>query len=229
MRKIVATVGFAILALPTCAAAHGANPIPRAQIRLTTTAGYRVPDTELRAILSAQSSGSDPAALAAQVNRTVAWADARISSVHGMQWHAGGYATVRTGNKTAPWRVQETLVAESADPSALLPLLGTLQARLHLDGLEYTASPRQIRTANGRAGVIALHRFLAAAKRDCAALGFPGAARPVKVDLQAGSPPIPVRPYPVMMAAMREAPGPVAANPGVTHGTVTASGIADCR
>lgn len=62
MRKIVATVGFAILALPTCAAAHGANPIPRAQIRLTTTAGYRVPDTELRAILSAQSSGSDPVA-----------------------------------------------------------------------------------------------------------------------------------------------------------------------
>ena len=60
MRKIVATVGFAILALPTCAAVHGVNPIPRAQIRLTTTAGYRVPDTELRASLSARPSGSGP-------------------------------------------------------------------------------------------------------------------------------------------------------------------------
>lgn len=121
------------------------------------------------------------------------------------------------------------MVVESADPSVLLPLLGTLQSRLHLDGLNYTAAPKAVRQAKNHAGVTALHRFLSEAKQDCAALGLPGTPHLGEINLQTGSSPMSVRPYPMMMAAAREVPGPVVANQGVTRGVITVTGTAYCR
>lgn len=64
------------------------------------------------------------------------------------------------------------MVVESADPTALLPLLGNLQSRLHLESLNYTAAPKAVRQAKNHVGVTALYGFLVVAKQDCAALGF---------------------------------------------------------
>ncbi|MBU2765684.1 hypothetical protein HAP94_05605 [Acidithiobacillus ferrivorans] len=235
MHKIIAASCCVALASPVCAMAS-ATPLPEAthipptQIHFVTTANYRVADTELHATLSAQASGADPAVLASQVNQTVSWADTQVlSSVHGLQWHIGGYTTMRTGDKAVPWRVQETMVVESTDPSALLPLLGTLQSRLHLEGLNYTAAPKKLRNAKNHAGVTALHRFLAAAKQDCAALSFSGKPHLGGINLQLGSSPMPTRPYPIVMAAVREVPGPVVANPDVSRDVVTVTGTAYCR
>lgn len=235
MHKIIAAICCFGLGFPACAMAStnplpGATPISPTQIHFTSTANYRVADTELHATLSAQASGADPAVLASQVNQTVSWADTQVlSSVHGLQWHTGGYTTMRTGDKTAPWRVQETIVVESTDPAALLPLLCTLQSRLHIEGINHTAALKAIRQAKNHAGVTALHRFLTAAKQDCAVLLFSGKPHLGGINLQAGSSPMPIRPYPMMMAAVREVPGPVVANPGVSRGVITVTGTAYCR
>ena len=234
MHKIIAAVCCLALVSPVCVLAStplpGATPIPPTQIRFTTTANYRVTDSELHATLLAQASGADPAELATRVNQMVSWADTQIlSSVHDLHWHTGGYTTMRTGDKAALWRVQEAIVVESAAPAALLPLLGTLQSRLHLEGLNYTAAPKKLRRAENHADVIALHRFLAATKQDCVALGFSGKPHFGEINLQTGSSPMPARPYPMMMATVRGVPGPVVANPGVSRGVVTVSGTAYCR
>lgn len=235
MHKIIAAACCLALVSPVRAMAStgalpSAEPIPPTQIHITATANYRVADTELHATLSAQASGADPAALATRVNQTVSWADTQVlSSVRGIQWHTGGYTTMRAGENAGQWRVRETIVVESTDPSALLPLLGTLQSRLHLEDLHYTAASKKLRNAKNQAGVIALHRFLTASKQDCATLGLSDAPHLGKINLQMGSSSIPVRSYPIMMAAVREVPGPVAANPGAIRGIVSVSGTAYCR
>ncbi|MBU2788894.1 hypothetical protein HFQ13_11900, partial [Acidithiobacillus sp. VAN18-1] len=148
------TVGFPVIAT----AADGS--IPPTRIRFAVSAGYRVPDSALRATLSAQAEGTDPASLAAQVNRTMSWAVTRvIPTVPGLHWHTDTYMTVRTGVKTAPWRVQESMVVRSNDPSTLLPILGTLQSRLQLEGIDFTPAPGELRKAQNHASAIALQRF----------------------------------------------------------------------
>lgn len=229
MQKIIAYC-FALI-FPACAmAASVANPIPSTHIRFTTTVNYQVAETELHATLAAQASGAGPAALATRVNQTVSWADTHVlSSVQGVRWFTGGYTTLRTGNKSAPWRIQETMVVESSDPSVLLPLLGTLQSRLQLQSLNYTAAPKALERAKSHAGVIALHRFMAAAKQDCSALGFTAAPHLGGIKLQAGPLPMPFHPYPMMMAVARTVPGPVTGNAGVSRGVLTVNGTAYCR
>lgn len=51
-----------------------------------------------------------------------------------------------TGQKGAPRRVAEVLRVNSRGPSALLLLLGTLESRLWLVGLQYIAAPDAIRS-----------------------------------------------------------------------------------
>jgi predicted secreted protein len=231
MQKIIAAIYCFALFFPACAmAASVDNPILPTQIHLTASASYRVVDTELHATLAAQASGNNPAALASRMNQTVSWADTHVlSSVHGVRWFTGGYATIRTGDKSAPWRVQESIVVESTDPSALLPLLGTLQSRLQLQSLHYVAAQKDLGRAKNHAGIIALHRFMTAAKRDCSALGFSDVPHLGRINMQAKLLPMPFYPSPVMMATVREAPGPVTSNAGVTRGAITASGSAYCR
>ena len=242
MQPIIAALFCFALVFPGRAVAasvvnplQGCNPVPPTHIRFTTTVHYQVAETDLHATLAAQASGADPATLATRVNQTVSWADTHVlSSVHGVRWFTGGYTTLRTGDKSAlqaadPWRVQETIVVESGDPSALLPLLGTLQSRLQLQSLNYTAAPKALERAKSHAGVIALHRFMVAAKQDCSALGFTAAPHLGGIKLQAGPLPMPFHPYPMMMAAARMVPGPVTGNAGVSRGVLTVNGTAYCR
>ena len=219
---------FALL-VPAVSMAADAIPIPPTRIHISTSAAYRVADSELRATLAAQADGMDPASLAAQVNQTVSWAVTKVlPSVPGLRWHTGSYTTARTGIKTAPWRIQELVVVQSADKAALLPLLGTLQSRLQLESLEFTPATKDLRKAENQASVTALQRFRVDAANDCGALGFSRTPRLGEIDVQAGPVPYPVRPFPVLMAA-GAMPGPVTANPGGFHGQVTANGTAYCR
>ncbi|MCL5956626.1 MAG: SIMPL domain-containing protein [Gammaproteobacteria bacterium] len=224
---------FALLAPGISMAADSPTPSRhgpgQTRIHLSASADYRVPDTELHVTLSAEAQGTDPASLAAQVNQKISWATTRVlPTVHGPRWHTGGYTTLHTGIKTAPWRVQESIAIQNSDPSSLLPLLGTLQSRLQLESLDFTPAPEDLRKAENRASVTALQRFRTDAARDCKALGFVKTPRLGEIDVQKGPHPYPVRPFPVLMAA-RAMPGPVPANPGSSHGSVTANGTVSCR
>ncbi|MBU2724791.1 SIMPL domain-containing protein [Acidithiobacillus ferridurans] len=210
----------------TCKAADA--PYPPTSIHLSASADYRVADSELTATLSAQDEGPDPASLAARVNQTMAWAAKILPEVQGLHWHTSGYATTRTGVKTAPWRVQESLVVRSADPQALLPLLGTLQSRMQLEGIDFTPAPGELRKVQNHASTIALQRFRSDAIRYCKAMGFTKPPLLGEINIQTGQPPVSVRPFPVMMAA-RALPGPVTARPGEFRGRVTADGTAYCQ
>lgn len=224
--------GFAVflsaLLVPAISMAAGGT-IPPTQIHLSASADYQIADSALRATLSAQAEGTDPASLAAHVNQTISWAVSRIlPGVPGLQWYTAGYATIRTGLKTAPWRVQESIVIRSNDPSALLPLLGTLQSRLQLEGIDFVPAPEDLRKAGNRASVMALQRFRADAAKDCNALGFSKTPRLGEIEIQTGPVPYAVKPFPAMMAATAM-PGPVTANPGSFHGRAIAEGTAYCK
>ena len=188
---------------------------------------YRAPRTVLHADLQAEASGRSPAKLAAMVNQDVSWAKARLQSVPGITWRSAGYQTQATGQTDAPWLVREDLAVQSPDPAVLLPLLGTLQSRLHLVGMQYTARSAAVHKALRTAELRGLRRYRKQAQQNCTALGYHG-ARLGQVFINTNVVPL-ARPMPVMALAAKVVPGPVVGRGGTERGRVVVEGNAYCE
>ncbi len=215
-----------LLGLPGLAVAKVPAP-PLTSVHFQVVTHYRVPRTVLHADLRAEASGKSPAKLAAAVNQDVSWAKARLQSVPGITWRSTGYQTQATGQTGAPWLVREDLAVRSADPAALLPLLGTLQSRLHLVGMRYAARSAAIQKALRTAELRGLRRYREQAQQNCAALGYHG-ARPGQVFINTNVVPL-ARPMPVMTLAARAVPGPVVGQGGTERDRVVVEGNAYCE
>ncbi|EGQ63415.1 hypothetical protein GGI1_19234 [Acidithiobacillus sp. GGI-221] len=165
--------------------------------------------------------------LASMVNQDVAWAKARLQSVPGITWRSAGYQTQATGQAGAPWLVREDLAVQSPNPSALLPLLGTLQSRLHLVGLHYAARPAAAHKALRGAELRGLRRYRKEAQQNCDVLGFKG-VRLGQIFINTNIVPL-ARPVPMMAMAARVVPGPVVGRGGTESGRVVVGGNAYCE
>ena len=220
------TILWLLLGLPSLAAARVPAPAP-ASVNFHVVTHYRVPRTVLHADLQAEASGKNPAKLAAVVNQDVAWAKARLQSVPGITWRSAGYQTQATGQAGAPWLVREDLAVQSPNPSALLPLLGTLQSRLHLVGLHYAARPAAAHKALRGAELRGLRRYRKEAQQNCDVLGFKG-VRLGQIFINTNIVPL-ARPVPMMAMAARVVPGPVVGRGGTESGRVVVGGNAYCE
>jgi len=157
----------------------------------------------------------------------VSWAKARLQSVPGITWRSAGYQTQATGQTDAPWLVREDLAVQSPDPAVLLPLLGTLQSRLHLVGMQYAAPSVAIHKALRTAELRGLRRYRKQAQQNCTALGYHG-ARLGQVFINTNVVPL-ARPMPVMALAAKVVPGPVVGRGGTERGRVVVEGNAYCE
>ena len=214
------------LGLPGLAAAQVPAPAP-ASVNFHVVTHYRVPRTVLHADLQAEASGKNPAKLAAVVNQDVAWAKARLQSVPGITWRSAGYQTQATGQTGASWLVREDLAVQSLDPAALLPLLGTLQSRLHLAGMHDAARPAVVHKALRAAELRGLRRYRKEAQQNCVVLGYK-VVRLGQVFINTNAVPL-ARPMPVMALAARVVPGPVVGRGGTERGRVVVGGNAYCE
>jgi len=223
-RRPVFVVGF-LLGFPVVAAAQAQSP-NQPSVNFHVVTYFSVPKTELHASLEAQASGKNPADSAETVNSVVSWAQKQLHSVPGITWHSAGYSTERNGQKDANWRVSETLEVQSRNPAALLPLLGTLQSRLNLVDMYYTASAKDTGMALREAELRGLRRYRKEARQNCQALGYERMRLgPTFIDVNT----TPWRPVPVMTMAEKTVPGPVIGQAGSKIGQVVVGGNAYCQ
>ncbi|MCK9188690.1 SIMPL domain-containing protein [Acidithiobacillus sp.] len=215
-----------LLGLPGLAVAKVPTPA-LTSVHFQVVTHYRVPRTILHADLQAEASGRSPAKLAAMVNQDVSWAKARLQSVPGITWRSAGYQTQATGQAGAPWLVREDLAVQSPNPAALLPLLGTLQSRLHLVGMQYAARSVAVHKALRTAELRGLRRYREQARQNCTALGYHGAL-PGQVFINTNVVPL-ARPMPAMALAAKVVPGPVVGQGGTERGRVVVEGNAFCK
>lgn len=141
MKKVLWVVGF-VLSLLTINA--GAEEAPRSNlITLQTQAVRQVPNDIARAVLAAEAEDQDPARLADAVNRTMAWALETARQAKEVTVQTGGYSTqpVYSKNVLSHWRAVQELRLESRDAEALARLIGVLQGRLRLKGMDFLVSP----------------------------------------------------------------------------------------
>lgn len=132
--------------------ASAQDPAPQALfdvVSLQAQASREVPNDQLMALVAAEASGPDPAALADTVNRGIADALAVVREFPAVKVHAGGYHTfpLYRAGRVEGWRVSQELRLESADFAQSARLLGRLQQTLALRAMSIGLSPETRRAA----------------------------------------------------------------------------------
>lgn len=100
-----------------------------------------------RAMLVVEGENHDPARLAAEINRTMAWALEQAKGVTTVQSRSADYRSfpVYDQRRITQWRASQELVLESTDIEALNTLIGRLQQRLQVRSMAFLVSPERRR------------------------------------------------------------------------------------
>ncbi len=114
-----------------------------------------------QATLVVESEHADPARLAADINETMAWALEQVRTATEVKARSGDYRTwpVYNQRRITNWRATQELTLESARTEQLNTLVGKLQDRLQVRGMNYTVSPGQRRELEEALTGEALDRF----------------------------------------------------------------------
>ena len=210
-----------LLALLSLAAAPAARAATL--LHLSETASVAVPPDQLTASLSAQATAPSAAAAQAAVNQAMAAAIAAAGKVPGVRAETGGYSTWQHPPGTpggGTWQASAGLTLTSGDGTALLKLVGRLQARgMAVSGLQWGLSDAARRKARRAAMAKAIAALRGRAEQAAGLLGlrFLGFR-----EVTLGPPPsVVTRP----MFAMARAVAPVAVGQPVTV-SVTVSATA---
>ena len=145
-------------------------------VSLSTQAETEVDNDRIEAVLFAEREGNDPAQLADSVNREIEWALQQLKSARGIDASTPAYQTFplyQQGHITG-WRVRQTLRLASTDMAAVSAMLGRLQARLKLQGVNFVLSPDKRRMVEEQLTREALTRFTARAAMIAKQLGRGG-------------------------------------------------------
>ena len=101
------------------------------------------------AVIGVTEEHADPAALASQVNESMAWAVKTAKQRKGLRVESGGYRTdpvyAKGSQSIRHWRASQDLVIESEDVEAVTETVGALQARLQLRSIAFSVSPEKRR------------------------------------------------------------------------------------
>ncbi|TAH49685.1 MAG: DUF541 domain-containing protein [Betaproteobacteria bacterium] len=199
--RILAGALCAVLAAPFPAGAADAAEIR--SVEFSAEASRSAPNDLVVAMLYAERSGADAAALAREVNRTIA----------GALDTARGYASVKTqsaGTSTWPvygkdgrgriesWRMRAEIRLEGRDVGAISELIGKLQSTLALGQVVMQPAPDTRRKAAEEATVDALRAFEKRAELIAGTLGRRYRLHQMSIAESGAHPPI--------LARMRAAP-----------------------
>lgn len=135
-------------------------------ITLRAQADREVANDQVVAIVAAEESGLDPAALANAVNRKAAAATALIKAEPSVKSRSAGYQTqpVYKSGRVESWRVSHQLRLEGSDFAAMALLIGRLQGEMQLRHLAVGLAPETRRAAEDALIAEAIAAFQARAE-----------------------------------------------------------------
>lgn len=225
------TVTALALTMSLAAGVLRAEPLPSGPPTVELSAEASVGAANDLAVAHAyvEASGPSPAALAAEINRTIADALESAKRYPAVEVRSAGhqsnpiYGSGRLGSGRAEiegWRMRATLELESADLAALSDLIGQLQKTMAVADIGLSPSPTTRREAEDRALVEALKNFEARAKLAASTLGRNYRLRELHVNTGSQRPPMPM--VRAAMASADAAPMPLQAGEGIV--TVNISG-----
>ncbi len=201
--SLVAALAFAGAGTPLARAADEAGT---PSVELRASASSQVANDEMVVRLSAQASGTDMGTLNEQVLASLKAALDKSKAVSGVSARLGSVTTQPEwgpqGKRTG-WRVQGSLVLESADMAALGALAGRLGAELSIDSVEFRLTAARRSVEENRLLREAADAFRERAAKTASAFGYAGyELRRLSVLTQGVRPP-----PPMPMAAMARATG----------------------
>lgn len=129
-------------ATPQPAIAGDDSSEPGHRVRFTVESSRQVANDWIVATLGVTAEDADPAALAANVNRSMAWALEKARAEKRVETKSGGYQTypVHEQGKLRRWRASQALILEGSDVEVMTALVGKLQARLQLEGFDFSVA-----------------------------------------------------------------------------------------
>ena len=171
----LATLCATLLLQPVAEAADPASRPPRT-VEFRVEARQAAANDQALAVLYVERSGNDSAALAAEINGSLA-AALEMAAGHGsVKTRSGAMSSAPIYGRDdrlriEGWRMRAEVRLESRDLAALSALIGQLQTRLMLDRITLQPAPETRRQASDAATVEALHRFEQRAGLIATALG----------------------------------------------------------
>jgi predicted secreted protein len=229
VRSIVRCLATLLPALAVAAGAGAAEEVRFNQVELSAEVSREVANDLMSARLSVEVNESNPAEVAAALNRTTAEAinaAAAFEKVKAQTGQTYTYPVYDRSQRLIGWRGRADVRVESQDFQALAQLAAKLQPTMQLSGITFTISPAQRRKVESELITEAIEAFRARAVIAQRALGGNSyRIRRVAVDTGGAPPP---RPLPMARAAPAAAaasvPAPVFEG-GETRVQVTASGL----
>lgn len=191
-------------------------------VSLQAEMAREIENDQLVAVLAVEVHGSNPAELAATVNRRMAEALKLASAYPGVKLRSGNYQTFPRYNKERrieSWQASQELRLESAEFEGAARLLGRLQENLLVRSMAVRLSPEARRAAEDALiaeAIAAFHARAELARKAMKAAGY--RTRNLSIGTSSGGIPRP------MEFAARAAAAPIAVEGGVSLVTVTVSG-----
>jgi predicted secreted protein len=223
---------FLVALLPALAIATGANAAEEVrynQVELRAEVSREVPNDLMSARLSVEAHDSNPAEVAAALNRATAEAIITAAAFDRIKAQTGQTYTFPVYDRSqrlVGWRGRADVRVESRDFQALAQLTAKLQPTMQLGGIEFTISPEQRRKVENELISEAVEAFRARALIAQRALGG-SSYRIRRIALDTGATP-PPRPFAMARAApagaAADVPPPVFEG-GETRVQVTAVGL----
>ena len=215
-RTLIATL-CAALAVGTAARADDADTAFD-RIEFQTQATREVDNDLTRVVLAVEKEHADPARLADEIIRAMAWALQQVRTQDGIRSRSGAYHTfpVYDQDRIVRWRAAQELILEGEQNAPLNALVGRLQDRLQVRSMNFSVSEKMQVDIEQELTGEALDNFRRRAQAIAARLGATGYDI-VRLQLQdeAGAPP----PLPMqsMVRALKVEDAPVASDPGTSR------------
>ena len=112
------------------------------RVHLSASAEQQIENDTIIATLYAEEEGSNPAQLADLVNKKIEWAAKLVKRHKDIKLQTNSYSThpVYNKNKISRWRVRQSIKLESRNMAKVSELLGQLQDKLALQGIQFAVS-----------------------------------------------------------------------------------------
>jgi predicted secreted protein len=214
MKKQLAALLLGLSALS--ATAHAEDKPVYDRIAFTVSAEKEVPNDVLTAVLYAEQQGQDTVAMADTVNQAITWAMGVAKQETAVEARTLDYTTnpLYTDGRVTGWQVRQSLQLKSKDSKTLSGLLGKLQEKLRIEGINYSVSPEVQTSTEEELINTALANFKKRADQVKASMGR-GEYRVVRLDVQAAND---FQPPMMRMAVMDATPAAAPAPPSLEAG-----------
>jgi len=229
MKSLFWSIPCVFALISSTAAADEDVPLTYDRVDLSVSAQGEVSNDTLAAILFREMEGPGAAALADEVNKSIAEAIKRIKQVPGIQVQTLDYQTLPVYQKEriTGWRVRQSIRLETKDIASLGTLLGEIQQQLNLQSIGYSVSPERMKEVEDRLIPQALKAFQQRAELVSHELGR-SRYRIVALRVETAGPPL--RPaFMAARAAPMEAAAPVAIEAGQQKVTVNVNGTIELQ